>query len=91
MNKQNRMRRILISCVASLSLTASVMAQQEINPDRFESASQSVQRTAGAQKNLNRASYKKAKKQTAKVQNASRAPRQTASLKNAELEQLARK
>jgi hypothetical protein len=90
MNQQNRMRRILISCLASLSLTASVMAQQEISPDRFESASQSVQRTAGAQSNVNRASHKKAK-QTAKVQNASRAPRQAAPLKNAELAQLARK
>jgi hypothetical protein len=89
MKKQNCIRRIVISCLASLTLTASLMAQQEISPDRFESTSQSVQRTA--QKNVNSASNKKAKKQTARVQNASRAPRQTASLKNAELQQLARK
>lgn len=81
-------RRIIVASAISLTLAAPVMAQQEVSPDRFESAPQSLQPVQKASK----ASVRKSiNKQNAKLQNAHKG-QQTASLKNAsEFTQMARK
>lgn len=85
------LRHVIIASALSLSLAAPVMAQQEINPDRFESAEQNSQK-AVAQKTVARASSHKAtKKQNAKLQNWHQTARQSASLKKtSNLDQMAR-
>ena len=80
--------RVIVACAISLTLAAPVMAQQEVSPDRFESAQQSVH---PVQKAYTASARKSTNKPTAKLQNAHRV-QQTASLKNtSELTQMARK
>jgi hypothetical protein len=81
-------RRIIVASAISLTLAAPVMAQQEVSPDRFESAPQSVQ---PVQKSSKASVSKSTNTPTAKLQNAHKV-QQTASVKNtSELTQMARK
>ena len=86
---RNYFRAMMAASVVALSLAGNLMAQQEVSPDRFESA-QSVQQSAQKNPNAKVNTYKKASKQTAKTRNASHS--QMASLKKpASLDQMARK
>lgn len=83
---RNYVRQMMAASVVALSFAGNLMAQQEINPDRFESA-QSVQQSAQKNPNGKVSTYKKASKQTAKAQKASHS--QMASLKKpASLDQM---
>ena len=89
MRLRNYFRAMMTASVVALSLAGNLMAQQEINPDRFESA-QSVQQSGQKNPNAKVNTYKKASKQTAKTQKASHS--QMASLKKpTSLDQMAQK
>ena len=71
----------MVVATISLLFVAAVLAQQEVNPDRFETAaSQNGQHATQVQKKSANAS---AKKQTAKVRHSSSAGSQRASSKSA--------
>jgi hypothetical protein len=85
------LRQVIIASALSLSLAAPLLAQQEISPDRFESA-QSTQQAAVTQKIAAKAaSHKATNNRTAKLQNSHQANKQSASLKKtSNLDQMAR-
>lgn len=76
-------RSILIASMVLLTLSASVVAQQEISPDRFEAASAQAEAVAQRGRNV------KARVRTTKRSNPTGV--QTASMKKASYEQIARK
>jgi hypothetical protein len=73
-------------------LAAPLMAQQEISPDRFESAAPSSQQAAVTQKTAAKsANHKSMNRQNAKLHSVHQTTKQTASLKKtSNLDQLAR-
>ena len=74
-------RSMMVVSAISLMFVAPVLAQQEVNPDRFEAAAaQNGQHATQVQKQSANAS---AKKQTAKVRHSNSAGSQRASSKSA--------
>ena len=73
-------RSMMVVSTISLLFAAPVLAQQEVNPDRFETVAPQSQHATPVQKKSANAS---AKKQTAKIRHSNSAGSQRASAKTA--------